>query len=165
MPHREHQHVDHLKLSLERSEAYKQPIILEGDFNCPNINWEQQTATGPDREIQQELTDLMTFHNLTQVHNQPTREGNLLDLLCVSTKVKPSTNVSGISDHDIIIADLETRVHHKNSRPRTCFRKADWTAIHKDLSNINNNIDAMTKEEETLTPYGTHLTRNSSNLH
>jgi hypothetical protein len=51
----------------------KQFIILAGDFNCPNINWEQQTATGPDREIQQELADLMSFHNLTQVHNQPDR--------------------------------------------------------------------------------------------
>jgi endonuclease/exonuclease/phosphatase (EEP) superfamily protein YafD len=27
-----------LKLSLERSEANKQNIILAGDFNCPNIN-------------------------------------------------------------------------------------------------------------------------------
>jgi endonuclease/exonuclease/phosphatase family metal-dependent hydrolase len=77
------------------SEANKQKIILAGDFNCPDINWEQQTATGPDREIQQEL---MSFHNLTQVHNQPTREGNLLDLVFVSnpTLVKSLTNVPGI---------------------------------------------------------------------
>jgi endonuclease/exonuclease/phosphatase family metal-dependent hydrolase len=98
-----------LKLSLERSEANKQNIILAGDFNCPNNNWEQQTAMGPDREIQQELADLMSFHNLTQVHNQPTREGNLLDHVFVSntTLVKSSTNVPGISDHDII-TDMET---------------------------------------------------------
>ena len=49
MPHREHQHLDQLKLSLERSEANKQNIILAGHFNCPNVNWEQQTATGSDR--------------------------------------------------------------------------------------------------------------------
>jgi hypothetical protein len=51
----------------------------------------------------------MSFHNLTQVHNQPTREGNLLDLVFVSNPslVKPSTNVPGISDHDII-TDMET---------------------------------------------------------
>ena len=99
-----------LKLSLECSEANKQKIILVGDFNCPDINWEQQTATGPDREIQQELADLMSFHNLTQVHNQPTREGNLLDLVFVSNHslVKSSTNVPGISDHNIIITDMET---------------------------------------------------------
>jgi endonuclease/exonuclease/phosphatase family metal-dependent hydrolase len=89
--------------------ANKQNIILAGDFNCLNINWEQQTAMGPDREIQQELADLMSFHNLTQVHNQPTREGNLLDLVFVSntTLVKSSTNVPGISDHDLI-TDMET---------------------------------------------------------
>ena len=51
----------------------------------------------------------MSFHNLTQVHNQPTREGNLLDLVFVSNPslVKSSTNVPGISDHDII-TDMET---------------------------------------------------------
>jgi hypothetical protein len=74
MPHREHQHLDQLMLSLERSEANKQNIILAGHFNCPKVNWEQQTATGSDREIQKELADLMSFNNLTQVHNQPTRE-------------------------------------------------------------------------------------------
>ena len=63
-----------LKLSLEHSEANKQNIILAGHFNCPNVNWEQQTATESDREIQKELADLMSFNNLTQVHNQPTRE-------------------------------------------------------------------------------------------
>ena len=92
----------------------------------------------------------MSFHNLTQVHNQPTREGNLLDLVFVSnpTLVKSSTNVSGILDHDIIITDMKTRVHHQKSQPRKCFiyKKADWTAIHKDLSNLNNNIESMTKE-------------------
>ena len=51
----------------------------------------------------------MSFHNLTQVHNQPTREGNLLDLVFVSNPslVKSSTNVPGISDHDMI-TDMET---------------------------------------------------------
>ena len=53
----------------------------------------------------------MSFHNLTQVHNQPTREGNLLVLVFVSNTtlslVKSSTNVPGISDHDII-TDMET---------------------------------------------------------
>ena len=92
--------------------------------------------------MQQELVDLMSFHNLTQVHNQSTREGNLLDLVFVSnlTLVKSSTNLPGLSDHDIIITDMEARVYHQNSKPRKCFiyKKADWTAIHKDLSNLNN---------------------------
>ena len=44
---------------------------------------------------------------------------------------------------------METRVYHQKSKQRKCFicKKADWTAIHKDLSkNLNNNIETMTKE-------------------
>jgi hypothetical protein len=43
---------------------------------------------------------------------------------------------------------METRVYHQKSKQRKCFicKKADWTAIHKDLSYLNNNIETMTKE-------------------
>jgi hypothetical protein len=43
---------------------------------------------------------------------------------------------------------METRVYHQKSKQRKCFiyKKADWTAIHKDLSNLNNNLETMTKE-------------------
>ena len=61
-------------------------------------------------EIQQGLADLMDANNLT-----PTRENNLLDLVFVSnpTLVKSSVNVPEISDHEIIITDFETKVHHQ----------------------------------------------------
>ena len=52
-------------------------IILAGDFNCPDIDWEnlvvKQGAAG--REIQQALVDLSIEHGLTQIHNEPTRYG------------------------------------------------------------------------------------------
>jgi hypothetical protein len=43
---------------------------------------------------------------------------------------------------------METRVYHQKSKQRKCFiyKKTDWTAIHKDLSYLNNNIETMTKE-------------------
>ena len=43
---------------------------------------------------------------------------------------------------------METRVYHQKSKQRKCFiyKKADWTAIHKDLSYLNNNIETMTKD-------------------
>jgi hypothetical protein len=69
--------------------------------------WDTQTTCEPDREIQQGLADLMGANNLTQIHDSPTRENNLLDLVFVSnpTLVKSSVNVPGISDHEIIITD------------------------------------------------------------
>jgi hypothetical protein len=47
---------------------------------------------------------------------------------------------------------METRVYHQKSKPRKCFiyKKADWKAIHKDLSNLNNNIETMTKEGKNV---------------
>ena len=154
MPHREKKHLDQLKLSLELADASKQNIILTGDFNCPNIDWDKQTASGPDREIQQELTDLMSTQNLTQVHKNATREGNLLDLIFVTnpTLVKSSTNVPGISDHDIIITDVDTKVYHQKTKPRKCYiyKKANWNTIHNDLSKLNDDIEEMVTKNEHI---------------
>jgi endonuclease/exonuclease/phosphatase (EEP) superfamily protein YafD len=111
MPHREQQHLEELSKSPEKIENHNiTKIVLTGDFNCPDIRWDTQTACEPDREIQPGLADLMDANNLT-----PTRENNLLDLVFVSnpTLVKSSVNVPEISDHEIIITDFETKVHHQ----------------------------------------------------
>jgi hypothetical protein len=146
MPHREQKHLDELSKSLEKSENHSiTNIVLTGDFNCPDIRWDTQTACGPDREIQQGLSDLMGANNLTQIHDSPTRENNLLDLVFVSnrTLVKSSVNVPGISDHEIIITDFETKVHHQNTTPRKCYiyRKANWNTINKDLNTLNEIVE------------------------
>ena len=87
----------------------------------------------------------MGANNLTQIHDSPTRENNLLDLVFVSnrTLVKSSVNVSGISDHEIIITDFETKVHHQNTTPRKCYiyRKANWNTINKDLNTLNEIVE------------------------
>ena len=55
-------------------------IILAGDFNCPDIDWNTLTVknNAQDKEIQQALVDVAIDFNLTQVHEKPTREDNLL---------------------------------------------------------------------------------------
>jgi hypothetical protein len=59
--------------SLEKIENHNiTNIVLTGDFNCPDIRWDTQTACEPDREIQQGLADLMGANNLTQIHDSPT---------------------------------------------------------------------------------------------
>ena len=92
-------------------------IILTGDLKCPDIRWDILTVTGPDREIQQGLVDITEAFSLTQIHNQPTREENLLDLVFVTspTLIKSSTNALGISDHEIVITDFEAKVHHQDN--------------------------------------------------
>ncbi|XP_071178013.1 uncharacterized protein [Mytilus edulis] len=138
MPHRDQKHLNELQKSLEKARTNGNTnVILTGDFNCPDIIWDTATAHGPDREIQQGLVEIAETYNLTQIHTIPTREGNILDLVFVTnpTLVKSSNNVPGISDHDIIITDLETKVHHQKSLPRKCYiyKKAKWDQITTDL--------------------------------
>ena len=52
MPHREQKHGEELSKSLEKIENHNiTNIVLTGDFNCPDIRWDTQTACGPDREL------------------------------------------------------------------------------------------------------------------
>ena len=50
------------RAEFETALHYLKPVT--GDFNCPDIRWDTQTACGPDREIQQGLADLMGASNL-----------------------------------------------------------------------------------------------------
>ena len=80
----------------------------------------------------------MLSSSLTQVHNQPTRLSALLDLTFTSNPslIKNSTSVSGLSDHDIIVTDFETKPHTSKDNPETYykFRKANCESIKNDLT-------------------------------
>ena len=89
----------------------------------------------------------MGSNNLTQIHETPTREGKLQDLVFISnpTLVKSSVNVPGIFDHDIIITDTDTKVQYQRTLTRTCYilvySKADWTKINIDLENLQTTVE------------------------
>ncbi|NAW49622.1 hypothetical protein FGF92_23570, partial [Salmonella sp. gx-f5] len=54
------------------------PLVLMGDFNLPDVNWECHTAdTSKSRRFMKHLDD----NFLVQVLTEPTRKGALLDLL------------------------------------------------------------------------------------
>ncbi|KAL8572557.1 hypothetical protein ACOMHN_040461 [Nucella lapillus] len=108
------------------------PIVLAGDFNCPHINWINHTthSTGKDNDIQQSLVDIMQSSTLTQVHHSPTRFMNILDLIFFSNPslVKSSVSVPGISDHEMIVTDADTRPQRTTPLAKKCFQfhKAEW---------------------------------------
>ena len=113
MSHRNMKEIQELRHSLQLVTAGKDnQIILAGDFNCPDIDWQSLTVkqNAPDREVQQGLIDVAIDFNLTQVHEKPTREDNLLDLVFTTnpTLIKSSSTTPGISDHDIVVVDSDT---------------------------------------------------------
>ena len=111
MPHRNLDDIATLDKSLKQAINNKKGkhIILAGDFKCPDINWEKMSVNkgAADREVQQVLFDVTIEHGLSQVHDQPTRDNNLLDLVftnnlsIVKTNilsiVKTSTSIPGIT--------------------------------------------------------------------
>ena len=83
MPHREMKHLDNLDASLAKiNEKPGRNILLCGDFNCPDIDWDTHFVPGaPDRKVQQKLVEVAEQFGLHQVQSEPTREDNLLDLV------------------------------------------------------------------------------------
>lgn len=84
--------------------------------DCPVINWEHLTVkSGSEKEVQQQLIETTTSASLTQIHDQPTRADNMLDLVFTSNPslIKTSVSVPGISDHDIVITDMEIKPHYQ----------------------------------------------------
>jgi len=93
MPHRKQKDLDELQKSLDLiNQSNITNKIITGDFKCPDINWNTHTASW---DIQQGLVDIMSANNFTQIHDEPTREDNLIDLVFASnpTLVKSSINI------------------------------------------------------------------------
>ncbi|CAG2251960.1 unnamed protein product [Mytilus edulis] len=147
IPHRNMKDITNLKLSLEKLTTGKpKHIIIAGDFNCPDIDWiNMEIKTGaPDKEVQQALMDLSIEHGLVQIHDKPTREGNLLDLVFTNNPslIKSTGNAPGISDHDIVVTDSLIKPYYCKQRPqkRYMFGKANWDQIKTDINMITKDI-------------------------
>ena len=101
-------------------------IILGGDFNLPHINWQSTTVnTNPQygKALNDKMVEITNNSDLTQVINVPTRRQNILDLLMTTnpslisnTEVHP-----GMSDHEIVIADIDLKAKTAKKKPRKVF--------------------------------------------
>jgi len=93
-------------------------IILVGDYNCPDIDWESMTSPGNEKSKQ--FLDFCLSHGFNQYVTVPTRLNNILDLvLCNKRMLISCINVAmpfGLSDHDSITFSvaIENSVEKKN---------------------------------------------------
>jgi len=115
-------------------------IILAGDFNCKDNDWDTNTITVDcdNKQLHKHLLDTLSDHHLTQMQREPTRFGNTLDLYCTNKPglVKYITTIPGISDHDTILLDALLRLEHvkKKSRRIYLYNKADWEAMKTGIN-------------------------------
>ena len=125
MSHRSLKCVEELEKSLELATKTCKNILLSGDFNCPDIEWETISVhtNANERDVQLKLLEVTSSYNLTQMHEQPTRENNLLDIVLTTNPslVKTSSNAPGISDHEMVVTDCETKPYYQHTKPRKCY--------------------------------------------
>ena len=76
-------------------------------------------------------------HALAQIHKEPTREENILDLLITNklSLIKSSHSVPGISDHCAVVTELDIDPPYRRTKPRPVrqFKKANWEAIRQQI--------------------------------
>ena len=121
-------------------------VILGGDFNLPDINWEDRTVKN-NSNICKSILDLMDDFSLEQLVNEPTRGNNTLDL-CFTNKSSLLNTVSivpGLSDHDIVIADFFIQPKFAKKSLERCTNtlmktwqqlKGNWRSLHTILQTL-----------------------------
>lgn len=110
-----------------------EPVVIVGDFNCPDICWSTLTASS---DMSCLLCDLVFRYNLTQLVDYPTHnKGNILDLVFVKGELVEDIVIGEQnlrSDHYSI--SFKMRAHNDqggSSKSRIVFdySKADWDGL------------------------------------
>ncbi|CAC5392381.1 unnamed protein product [Mytilus coruscus] len=93
------------------------------------VTWSREGKDAQDPDAQKQLINITTQFGLTQFHEEPTRENNLLDLVFTTNPslTKTSTNIPGISDHAIIKTDTDIKPFYSKSNPRKVF---NWEEVN-----------------------------------
>ena len=123
-------------------------VKVAGDFNAPNINWENHQIIG-NVSTSELLLQIFDKHDLHQLVREPTRRQlqthNASDLV-LSNNRNPVSSIKvmpGISDHAIVLFTLNTRCTRKPSVKRKVYirKKADSNRIRKELQTFTENIN------------------------
>ena len=116
-----------------------QMFVLFGDFNLPDISWENLVASS---RISREFLTLCFKIGAEQRVNFPTRNENVLDLVLCSTRMLISSVLCEppfcCSDHSSILCHLTDYYCASQEAPlKPCFKKADYEMINAFLATID----------------------------
>jgi hypothetical protein len=110
--------------------------ILVGDLNVHQRSW--LTFSLRDTPEGGLLFAVAQEEGLAQLVKEPTREGNLLDLVLTDMEAC-CTVLPKICDHKVVSTKLKFSIPEVVTRPRMMwhFRGADWPALRTDLANTD----------------------------
>ena len=110
-------------------------IILGGDFNVGDINWDSLTVSNNSNSKAHCLKThaIMAHFHPEQMQRQPTRLNNTLE---------QCNSIPGISDHDIVLTDSDFKAKLNKKAPHKIhlWAKADWDNIRSKTHIFSNNF-------------------------
>ena len=143
-------------LKINVKEKHRRDIfVIGGDFNLPDINWEEQTIINRQYPIKtnQTFLEIVADNGLEQIVDFPTRKDNTLDLMLLShpaykLRCKPLPSI-GNSDHDIVLLDIACKPFKPKPVRRKIYlwKKADIYKIKEDLESFGNTFRNIGKRD------------------
>ena len=139
-PHTDSKYLSYLQHSLA-SISHSSSVVLCGDFNLAHIDWQKVSPTQTCK-LSTEFCDTINDHSLDQLVSEPTRNGNILDLLLTNTTgiIHDVEVVEGIhgSDHEAIHFSIKSATPRRSTAPRAIynFRAANFDQFREVLSKI-----------------------------
>jgi hypothetical protein len=113
-------------LSALGDKLHRHNVVLAGDFNAPNILWENQEITG-NISTSELLLEIVDKHDLCQLVREPTRKQlqtqNILDLVLANNRntISDIDVIPGISDHDIVRFSINSCCRRKPNVKRKVY--------------------------------------------
>lgn len=124
-----------------RSLNLDRDILLLGDFNAPDVDW-NSLSTSSWRSTA--LCDLVFDMNLVQLVSGPTHvHGNTLDLVfsnCTERVTVTSNNTAALSDHNIISLHVQSGSNNAIDMPPKFvynYSQVDWMGLDSYLMDID----------------------------
>ena len=117
-------------------------IIVGGDFNLPDINWEHNcvSASSSKKKLHDSFLSTLADHNLSQMVTEPTREDHILDLMLTNNPsiIKSVHILPGVSDHEFVLSDSNLAPSYTRKLPRKIhlFSKANWAEVRQKISDF-----------------------------
>ena len=118
-------------------------VWIAGDFNLGDIDWQSYSVKSSSQHtsICEQLIDMANDHGLSQMVDTPTRTtstaSNILDIFLTNSPsmVNRCEVIPGISDHDIPLLDVSTRVILNKKNPRKTFQyhKANFEELTTEI--------------------------------
>ena len=145
------QYITDLCNCIERCLISRGSVIITGDLNFPNINWDsanliQQCCTQSCSGV---FLDLVFKHCFSQLVRDPTRNDNLLDLIltndpnCViNVTVCPpfcTSDHNSVECEIVIAKTISQGTEAQSTYTMYDYSKADWQGIRHSLINANLN--------------------------